>query len=443
VSDSNVEQEITSGVLKAAQYAGMVGCEALVTTSISRTATWQTSAVTGAVVLGPRTVRTLHLRVFTSDDKVGSTQGRVTEGENLDALVADAAKAAVASKDAGPAPRLDVPTMGLGIMDRRNDKLADEDRASVVENNVAGCGAVQGAEAALVRYTEEIRSRSFASSRGVTLSETGTHYSLTVVARLKDDQGVQISREVASRHFADVASIPLGASLGRQVIRYKDSVALPEEDLPVVLEPQLVAQIMLAAAPAFECKRVAAGESFITGDPDQVLGNTKVHMIDDAARPGGLATRSFDARGVPPMSIPLIREGKAGSLYTDVLTARAADSRPSGHQQEEEKLWMGNLLLRSGNRSRNMMFPDLGRFLNLDASASPTIDLNLRTGKINIEAHTFVSEAGTPEVYAGVQRFETDCISLWSAVHEIGSDQQRHGQVDVSTWILNGLTPVR
>jgi hypothetical protein len=44
---------------------------------------------------------------------------------------------------------------------------------------------------------------------------------------------------------------------------------------------------------------------------------------------------------------------------------------------------LGNLLLRSGNRSRNMMFPDLGRFLILDASVTPTIDLDLKTGKIN------------------------------------------------------------
>ena len=143
------------------------------------------------------------------------------------------------------------------------------------------------------------------------------------------------------------------------------------------------------------------------------------------------------------MSIPLIREGQGGSVYTDVARARATETRPTGHRRSDGTPWLGNLILRSGNRSRNMMFPEVGRFLMLDALAAPEVELDLKTGALSMEVHTFLAEEGARARYVGVQRFETDCITLWSAIQEIGSDQQRHGQVDVSTWVLSALPPVR
>ena len=443
MGDTNGDEALVASVVSAARQAGLAGCEAMVHTTTSRSATWQTAAVTGAVVLGPRTSRTLNLRVFGADEQVGVHSARVSESEDPQRLVADAMTSMSHVPGAAPAPRLDVPTMGLGILDRRYSALTDEDRSAVVEQNVGGLGSVEGAEAALARYTEEFQTRTFLSSRGVGLSESGTRYAIKVVARLTKDASTQISGEVASRHFADVASIPLGVDLGNQIARYQNAAVFEAEALPVVMEPPLIAQLMHAVAPAFDGNRVAAGKSFITGASDQALGCSKLHMIDDAARSGGLATRGFDARGIPSMSIPLIREGQAGSLYLDVPAARARDSRPTGHQHISSSPWLGNLLLRSGNRSRNMIFPELGRFLMLDSSATPEVDIDLKTGDINLEAHCFLAEDGKRGPYVGVQVFETNFLTLWNAIQEIGSDQQRHGQVDVSTWILSGLPRTR
>jgi predicted Zn-dependent protease len=443
LSDSTADSTLIRSVVGAAQQAGLAGCEALLHRTVSRTATWQTAAVTGAVILGPRSVRTLHLRCFTEDGKAGVHSARVSEDDSPAQLVQDAMSSLAKADNAGPAPRLDVPSMGLGVLDRRFDGIEDEDRAEVVSRNVAGCRSISGAECGLVRYTEAGELRTFKSTRGVELQEAGTRYTLTTVARLEDDPSVQLQGQVASRHFADVASIPLGIDLAKRVIRYQEPVPLPEGDLPLVLEPTLVARIMHAVAPAFDGNLVAAGKSFITGQADQVLGSPKLHLIDDAARSGGLATRGFDARGVPSMSIPLIREGHGGSLYQDVTAARSSGTRPTGHQSPDGTPWLGNLILRSGNRSRNMMFPEIGSFLMLDSLVTPEVDLDLATGALNLEVHTFLAVDGVRSSYLGVQRFETDLITLWSAIQEIGSDQQRHGQVDVSTWILSPLPVVR
>jgi predicted Zn-dependent protease len=443
MSTTDKDQVLVETIVAEARRAGLSGCEALVQTTTSRTATWQTAAVSGAVLLGPRTVCRLHIRCFSSEGESSLYSARLDENSAPDKLLRAAISAMRKSHGGVLAPRLDVSTMGLSVLDRRYDRIEDEDREQVVSSNVAGCGSVAGVECGLARYTEAHEQRTFLSTSGVGLQEVGTRYSISVDAHLVSDPSVKVSGEVSSRHFADVASIPLGAELARRVALYVDAAGLPAEDLPVIIEPKLVALIMGAVAPAFDGERVAKGQSFVTGDADQVLGNAKLHVIDDASRPGGLATRGFDGRGVPSMSIPLIREGKGGSLYNGVSGAKSVQSRPTGHERPEEGPWLGNLILRSGNRSRNMMFPEIGRFLMLDALATPELEIDLQTGALVLVVHTFLAEGGKRSQYLGVQRFETDCISLWTAISEIGSDQQRHGQVDGSTWVLSGLPPVR
>jgi len=200
---------------------------------------------------------------------------------------------------------------------------------------------------------------------------------------------------------------------------------------------------MSSVTPAFDRSRIDRGQSFLTGEIGQPLGSSLLHMIDDGARSGGLATRGFDARGVPPVSMPLIREGKTGAFYTSMEQAEVLDSRPSGHEHPDGTAWTGNLLLRSGNRSRNMMFPELGEFIMLDCIVGDGLKVDLAKGTLSLRAHTFLSDGGQVKGYLGVQTFKTTWLDLWGGIREIGSDQQRFSAVDAATWIVDGLRPSR
>jgi predicted Zn-dependent protease len=444
VSEQESDMDLCRDVNRQCEDAGAEGGEVLITRTLSRTVTWQTAAVTGAVALVPRDTLKVVVRVFCSEGRVGlgtSTSSRPASIQQAVASAMAAAGEAETGPDAGPAPRLDVSTMGLGIYDRRNQQLTDEDRIDVVEQNVNGCDRVDGAHAQIFRYVETIEHRTFRSSRGVELSESTTHYSLKGTAFLVSDQTVQVTDEVASRHFADVASLPLGATLGKRVARYQGAIAVPEGELPVIIEPSVVAQLMLAVVPAFDRALIDAGRSFLSGQPDQHLGSPLLHLIDDAGRSGGLNTRGFDARGVPPVSLPLIREGKAAAFYTSVERAALLGARPCGHAHPRGQAWPGNLLLRSGNRSRNMMFPEIGAFLMLDGIVQGSLRVNLAKGRFSMDVHTFLADGVHVQGYLGVQRFRTSWIDLWGGIREIASDQRRFGCVDAATWVVDGLAP--
>ena len=163
-------------------------------------------------------------------------------------------------------------------------------------------------------------------------------------------------------------------------------------------------------------------------------------MVDDALQFGGVQTRSFDDRGVPALDLPLIREGKVGALYMSVEDAHELDSRPSGHEHSDT-LWPGNLLLRPGTRSRNMMFPELGEFVILDQLVVHGSSwINIRKGTLTLTGHYFSSDAGSTPTYIGVRTIRTKLRDLWSGIQEVGNDQQRHGFVDVSTWVVDGMS---
>jgi predicted Zn-dependent protease len=190
--------------------------------------------------------------------------------------------------------------------------------------------------------------------------------------------------------------------------------------------------------PAFDRAAVDSGSSFLA--EGRRVGSDKLHMIDDGLVPGGLNTRSFDVRGVPSLDIPLIREGAVGALYQTVELARELDGRPCGHEGRGS-VWSGNLVLRAGTRSRNMISPDLGRFLILDSLIDDGKSwYSLKTGKLTLRGHFFSAISGSEPVYIGIHTIKTTFVDLWSGIREVANDQRRYGPVDVSTWVVEGLS---
>ncbi|MEC8422544.1 MAG: hypothetical protein VX000_02140, partial [Myxococcota bacterium] len=120
-------------LVRAARTAGARSAEALVVESrISRC-----DAAEGPVA--HRTERTAWLRVYGEDGSVGTAEGTL---DAASLLAAARAAAEPAAPGAGPAPRLDVPSRGLGILDPRQTGLQDDQRCSVIEDALDDCRGV-------------------------------------------------------------------------------------------------------------------------------------------------------------------------------------------------------------------------------------------------------------------------------------------------------------
>ena len=438
---------IVEQLIASAQQQGALAAEAFV--QQERQQRWRFAGLTRGrsspeISADDRTEATLSVRVYLKGGRLGTATRHGLSATALDAegALTDAMVVADSAADdplVGPAMRLDIPTRGLEIDDPRRGTLSNEDCRDVISWNVAASRNVSPR----IRPQRFIlfkawQDRAFCSSRGVLASERSTYYSLDgcVFSVVRPDR--LISGRLYSRHFSDVASRPLGAELAHRLEAGERAAKKPGGALPLVIAPHLIAQLLPMIIPAFDAARIKRGESFLQDRFGTRIGPTWLHVVDDASLPSGLQTRSFDDRGVSPVPLPLIREGVASSVYLDPIQARLRNARPTGHSRFDGSLWPGNLLLRPGNRSRNMLFADLGRYLTaLDFVEPPILDLN--TGALSMKVWLFLDGNDRSRGRLGAWGIKTTIFDLFDSLISLASDQTRMGMVDTCTWITEGL----
>ena len=421
--------------------------QAEVSVSVVNSSQWSSSRISsgrkGSIESQNATSIDLAIRVFNKDGQCGTVSGVVDSIGAGGALIDEAiskADAAAAEPQAGPCERYDASGRGLNILDPRHARLTDEGRREILSWNLNSCRGVS-ARIRPGEFTLEEREnlRLYTSSLGIQRSENSTWYQIRGRAHHQGRPAFPISGKLTSRQFSDVASRPLGAMLGRVLESAERAVKMPAKALPLVLEPEVVAEILLRMAPAFDAARIANQRSFLCGKINHAIAPSGLHVVDDASVPSGLNTRSFDDWGVPPVPVPLIQEGVFAGLYLDGRQARRRGVRPSGHMSAFGEIATGNLVARPGSRSRNMIFADLRQYLVATDLFEPMV-LDLETGALEMKVRLFVDSEDRARGRLGIHLIKTDVLTLLSQIKIIGSDQTRFGSVDVGTWVLDGVT---
>lgn len=359
-------------------------------------------------------------------------------GAGADATAAvEAALAALAAAspdpDAAPADRQDVRSAGLGIADRRYPSIDPADRADLLDDAARAFDRAPGGVALRdLRYREQRDERLWSNSRGVDLTEVSTRFRLDATVALPD--GRTLAHGIASRHFADVASLPFGPDLRRRALPLARRLTGPLPERPLVVEPRAMAALVRALAPAFAAGHGGFLQRWIADAPPPARGREPLrlapallHVTDDAGLHAGLHTHAFDDRGVTPLPLTLLREGVIAARYHSPESARAARARPTGHVRDGA-LRPSNLVVRPGSRTRNMIHAALGDVLVLDAP--PPIDL--QAGRLRGPAELVHLVGGEP-VGAYAVSFDVSVAAFLAGIVELASDQERHAGVDTPT----------
>jgi predicted Zn-dependent protease len=352
------------------------------------------------------------------------------------------AKAATSEPDSskGLPLRLEVNFCGQETWDSRYPRLTEEDRLDVIELNMESTRVVSPrAKAQAFRLRETESCRYYRSSNNIGSLDKSTFFNLSGEINIITSKVTETITPVLSSHrFADISSRPIAVdAIRRKDVKVKQ-ISCPDGDILVMFSPKIVAGIVSLLPQAFTEENVSSKKSFVHEFMGEKVGTTKVHIIDDATVPSGINTRYFDARGVPPLPITLIREGVITSTYLSPEHAQKQDKRPSGHIAFDGNLWPGNLLVRAGRRSQNMILADkLEAILALDVTEP--IQLNIQTGQIDITAiYDLVGSDGV-KGRVGERKISCHVFDLFGCVIESANDQNRFDFVDACTWVLEGV----
>jgi PmbA protein len=374
--------------------------------------------------------------------RVYDGEGRTAAAAGAIASVSDVVRDAVAGLAAsapdpfgGPARDSDpVDPRELGVDDRRYDKLTDADRLDVL------LGAERAARAEDSRaltdvftWSDRRERRLFVCSHGPSREEFGTTYAASGSVRLgNDDQMVALTDRAEARSYATLSSIPFGAAM---VSRAADALRNPariEGPIRVMLTPRAVAPLVAGLADA-----MSEGRSFL--DVRGASIDRRFHLLDDGALPGGLATHAFDDRGVAPLPVVLIREGRRDQRYQGPSEARSAGARPTGHERDG-MLRPSNLVLRGGTRTMNAIVSersDVDTLFVHDVVGAESIDWS--TGDVALVAYGVLRRGNQVKGGAPGVTLRGRLGDVFSRLVDLASDTDRHGRVDASGLLVDGF----
>lgn len=358
----------------------------------------------------------------------------------IETFVVDATNNAQTKKKENHRPRTDsytIPFRGLEIFDLRYDRMSDDDREEILSWNIETLSSYEGIHPLGIWFTEQCRSRFFVSSIQASQLERSTRFLLKGEAMLNSDNRVTEAAIMSSRRVADVGSRPIGAEIGLRLKSYMQVIPLPKQKLPVIVEPFVASEIIRALLPAFDGNLIAKGKSLLCGKSNELIASPLLHIIDDASLPNGMATRAFDGRGVPSVSLTLIREGRFQDSYQSCELARPLNLRPTGHYDLNGQIWPGNISIKEGRRSRNMISSDIGNHICI-THIKEAIHLDIQTGDFKMVANAVLIHADEKKS-VGTVVVESSIFDVLKGISEIASDHVRDGDIDISSWLMTDL----
>lgn len=123
----------------------------------------------------------------------------------------------------------------------------------------------------------------------------------------------------------------LAKTAAEKAVMSKISVALPDGQYTVVLEPAAVGQLLLLLAfMGFGAKTLSQGRSFMAGKMDQKIAGDNFTVYEDPTDPS-FNTQPFDYEGVPKIKVPLIEKGVARGVVNNSYYANLMGTALTGH----------------------------------------------------------------------------------------------------------------
>jgi predicted Zn-dependent protease len=364
------------------------------------------------------------------------------------------AQRAVPDPNSGPQQRLSQAAGGLGIDDKRHGQLTLVDRTDVVLSAEKGARtADRRVRTEGFRYVDRRARRAFANTRGLALEEWSTTYRATGTVIVSDERGeIALHEHLASRAFASIASLPYGQSLAHRAIALVGTPMPVEGPMRVLLPPRVLAGIFARLGPLFTVEAVRDRRSFLAvaqeqsdePDPDDLrlpghpILDPRLHLLDDGTVPGSLRTRAFDDRGVTPVPLTLLREGKLDARYLDPSTARSLDTRATGHAWEDG-LAPNNLILRAGTRSATAILSEIDTPVVQVDDLFDWSGFDLLTGRFRAPFGGHLSrKAQLQGPVRGI--LEGNLLDVFNRVVEVAADTDRQLHVDAPALLVDGFT---
>lgn len=316
----------------------------------------------------------------------------------------------------------------LGLYDDAASKLS-------VEQKIKMAMAAEAAAMAADKRITNSEGAGFSESRGVTVKANsrgfsgayeGSSCSISATVIAEDGGNMQVGGWWSqSRKLGGLLSPEeVGRIAAEHALRQLGARRVKSQTCPVVFDPQMAARLVGQFVGAAAGAHIYRKSSFLVGKRGEKVASSLVTIVDDPLIVGGLASRPFDAEGLPTRTRTIVGDGTLECYLLGVYSARKLGETPNGGSTS-------NLYLKAGNVSAQDLIASVESGLYLTSVSGP--GFNPTTGDYSVGASGMWIEKGKIAFPVQGITIAGNVVDMFNGIEAVGSDLEFRSSVNAPT----------
>ncbi|MBS1962023.1 MAG: TldD/PmbA family protein [Bdellovibrionales bacterium] len=282
-----------------------------------------------------------------------------------------------------------------------------------------------------------------ASHEGAVLRHRGTMFSASLACKAEENGDAQMGYEYVFSPFLSKLDLEFCAKGGAQSATELLGATKPRSmKCPAVIRNDVVSELVEFIAGSFAGDEIEKGKSLLQGKHGEKVFADFIQILDDGLRPGGLATRPFDAEGTASRTTKVVENGVFKSMLLDRKYAKRFKLAPTGNSSRGVKappsISTTNFYLEPGTRSLADLVRDVGNGI-LITNLMGVHTANSVTGNFSVGASGILIENG--KLAKPVKGFAVagNVLGLFRDAKALGSDLRFFGTVGAPSLLIPEL----
>jgi PmbA protein len=278
-------------------------------------------------------------------------------------------------------------------------------------------------------YHDEQKTVAVASTRGVQASYTTGYAEAWVEVVGEDEHGrVSDSGYLFGRSPGECDPEVLAARAVGRTVRLLGPVAVPRKDLPILLDPSVVADLVAAIGRSLGGGPVSSGRTPFKGLVGTAVAAPCVDLTDEGRLRLSPAAAPFDDEAVPRRRTPLVDGGVLVGALHSTVTARAtgASAASTGNARrathKSPPYAAPSCLVLSPTVSLDELMSGLDEAIYIQQLSGSGAGINPVTGRVNVGVLGAVLLAGEPAGRVDTISLSTSLMHFLRSIEAVADD---------------------
>lgn len=246
--------------------------------------------------------------------------------------------------------------------------------------------------------------------------------------------------------LGDLDPEALAAEAVAEALSRLHAATMPSGETPVILRNTAMADLLEAFLGIFSADAAQKGMSLLKDREGQAIAAPCLTLLDDPLLAGGIASRSFDAEGVPTRRKAIIEGGTLKTLLHNLKTARKAGVVSTGNAARggyagPVGVAPTNVIVAPGDKPLETLEASMGSGLVITSVEGLHAGANAVSGDFSLLARGYrVTDGARGEAVEQIT-VAGNILSLLKEIVEIGSDTRSGGgQVRCPSVLVRALS---